>query len=148
MKPLRHFLAATIVFAGFAAGGRAFAFFRTPAVGSAAVLLHNTFTVSVVGSAPGQRLRPGSISMVAAVVTNTNGVDVVLNSVTVGTVTTDHPGCPGTALIARPEDPLDLTPLTGGATRELPVALELRVDAPSQCQGAQFSIPLTVKVKR
>lgn len=152
MRAARIFLVGAIVFVVAAMSGRAYAFIRSTAQGSTSVRLESTFTVRVDGSTgnvEGQRLHPGGQTNVTATLRNSNTVPVALDTVTIGTPTTGNEGCDGTAITVVLASPLDtVTPLLPEEPRVIEFTVTMSTEAPSACQGASFSIPVAVKVKR
>lgn len=152
MRAARIFLVGAIVFAGAAMSGRAYAIIRSTGQGSTSVRLESTFTVRVDGSTgnvAGQRLHPGGQTSVSATLRNSNTVPVVVDTVTIGAPTSGKEGCDGSTITVALAGPLDtVTPLAPDEPRVIDFTVTMSTEAPSACQGASFSIPVAVKVKR
>ncbi len=102
-----------------------------------------------LGNVVGERLHPGGQTTVSTTMRNTNTVDVLLDTVTIGSPTSDREGCEGGAITVVLAGPLDtVTPLQPDEPRTIDFTVTMSTEAPSACQGASFAIPVVVKVKR
>ena len=85
-------------------------------------------------------------------VTNPNDFDVTLTGVTsTGAVTADsgHSGCTTTGVSFVPQTGLSMAiPADGTAQVDLPAAATMSAASSSGCQGAAFSIPVTIVVHK
>jgi hypothetical protein len=100
------------------------------------------------GDAPQSTLVPGGTAAVVFRVANPYGVPLRLTRAAAsGPVAADaaHPGCTAAAVTMTPADP-GLTVAAGDTLLvQLPAAAAMAVDAPIGCEGATFSIPMTVE---
>jgi hypothetical protein len=98
-------------------------------------------------SAPAADLYPGHVGNAQFTVTNPNTYGVQLTSVTIGTVTSDKAGCPGTDVqpVATPVTLKVPVTVRAGQTQTFTVpALKMSPDAPDACQGATFTMRTAV----
>jgi len=134
----------------------AFAYFTThgSGTGSARTSTMLTVTVATAGT-PSSPLLPGGTGDVVFSVTNPNGFPVSLVGVTLktgGTITPDagHSGCMTTdalPVVTLNVPPGDL-PVSVAAHAMVPIdlanAASMDVNATSNCQGATFTVPITI----
>jgi hypothetical protein len=98
-------------------------------------------------SAPAADLYPGHAGDAQLTVTNPNTYGVQLTSMTIGTITSDKAGCPGTDVqpVATPVTLKAPVTVGAGQTRTFTVpALKMSPDAPDACQGATFTMHTAV----
>jgi hypothetical protein len=148
MKPLRLTVIAAVVLGVAAMGGRAYAVFTSTASGAGTATIVSELHVDVQLDGAGEaskELIPDATATVTAKVTNPNALPVILDSVTATGITTGKVGCPGDVLsVELVPDPL---PFGNGEQKTITVNVTMSAGAPSACQGASFTIPLTVKVR-
>ena len=139
---------AVLLLAGFASTG-AYAYWTTSgqgtASGSAGTLEKVTIEQVVIGDA----LRPGGTPVnVTITLRNPNTFVVDIESVTAGAVTADKPGCDG----ADTGVTLDLSAVAGSipasTTQIYTASASMTIASVSNCQGATFSAPLTLLVRK
>jgi hypothetical protein len=134
--------------------GAAYAYFTTPGngTGSAAVGSMQTVTVAATTATPGNPLLPGGTGDVTLEVTNPNAFPVTLLSVaTSGTITADasHPGCTTTGVGFTSQTALNKSiPASSTTTIDLKGAAAMGTASSDGCQGATFSIPVTITVQK
>jgi hypothetical protein len=135
------------------AAGTAYGYFKSSGhgTGPAGTGTMQTVTVSAATVTPGTPLLPGGSGDVTLKVTNPNGFAVTLVSVTGtgATITADsgHPGCTATGVIFLGQTGLSTSiPAGATATVDLPGAAAMSTASPAGCQGARFSIPVTILV--
>jgi hypothetical protein len=105
-------------------------------------------TALVGGDAPDSTLVPGGTASVVVRVANPYGVPLRLTrAAAAGPVAADaaHPGCTATAVTMTAADPGVTVPANGTVLVQLPGAAAMSLSAPAGCQGATFSIPITVE---
>ena len=134
--------------------GAAFAYFSSSGTGagSASTGTLQAVTVAVTTVTPTTPLRPGGVGDVTLKVTNPNSYDVTLVSVTgAGSITADarHPGCTTTGVTFTDQTGLSTTiPAATTTTVDLPGAASMSTASSAGCQGATFSIPVTIAVQQ
>jgi predicted ribosomally synthesized peptide with SipW-like signal peptide len=135
--------------------GTAYAYFTSTGrgTGPAATGTLQTVTVAAATAAPGTALLPGGTSDVTLKVTNPNSYAVTLVGVTGtgGTITADggHPGCTTTGVTFTGQTGLNTTiPASSTTTIDLPGAASMSQASSAGCQGATFSIPVTIAVQK
>jgi hypothetical protein len=141
--------------AGALAGAGAYAYFSASGQGpgAASVGSMQTVTVAAATTTPGTPLLPGGSGDVTLEVTNPNDFAVTLVSVT-GTgapITADsgHPGCTTTGVTFTDQTGLaTVIPASGTATVDLSGAASMSTASSAGCQGATFSIPVTITVQQ
>jgi len=157
----RFVIAAAIVFAASAVGGRAFASFRASASGSGHVSVA-TMGIEVVATTAGAEdvpLRPGGQGDVVLMLRNPNRYPVTLVAVrSNGPVVADalHGSCTIDQTIVTFSAPTALSKLIpptvdadpGPQRVRLEGALQMGPNAPTTCQGATFTVPVTVTVQK
>ena len=137
------------------ASGTAYAYFTSSGTGtgSGSVGTMQTVTVSSATVSPGTPLLPGGSADVTLQVTNPNGFAVTLVSVaaTGGEITADsgHPGCTTTGVTFTSQTGLSTNvPADSTTPIDLPGAASLSTASSPGCQGATFSIPVTITVQQ
>jgi hypothetical protein len=165
-----RFLAAAVAFTAVAGvSGVSFAYWHSTGQGSGAASIGSMQTVTiealVTADSPTERLYPGGPARdVTIKVKNPNAftVDVFSIATNGGTVTADsgHSSCSNTgvsfsftnmSLITQGTNPTPNKTLSGNSTvtlLHLPGAATLSMTSDSGCQGATFSIPVTLTVHR
>jgi hypothetical protein len=106
------------------------------------VALTTTATAAV-----GDLLFPGSNSVPLSLKINNPGVlPVIINAVTAnGAITSDKTGCAGTNVTFTPATNLSITVAAGSSTTTSVAHLvSMSATAPNACQGATFTIPVTL----
>lgn len=139
---------------GFASGA-AYAYFTGSGhgTGSASVGTMQTVTISSATVSPGTKLLPGGTGEVTLEVNNPNTFAVTLVSVTLvsnGTITgTGGVGsCSNTGVTFAPQNGLNTRIPPGGPTEvDLLGAASMGTGSDPGCQGATFSIPVTITVQ-
>ena len=140
-----------------AGAGLAHAYWTTTGQGTGSAVNGTVQTVTleavVAGDAPSTTLVPGGTADLILRVRNPNSGPVTIHSVTAnGAATADaaHPGCTttGVSLVA-PTPPVG-TVVAAGVTVlvHLPGAARMTTAALSACQGARFTLPITLTVRR
>jgi hypothetical protein len=134
--------------------GTAYAYFSSSGsgTGSASTGSMQTVTVAASTGTPSTPLEPGGSGDVTLSVTNPNDFDVTLVGVTSsGTVTADsgHSGCTTTGVSFVSPTGLSMAIPADGTTQvDLPAAATMSAASSSGCQGATFSIPVTIVVHK
>jgi hypothetical protein len=144
---------AVCVAAGLAAGA-AYAYFTGSGTGSgsASVGTMQTVTISSATVSPSTPLVPGGSGDVTLEVTNPNGFAVTLVSVAGadGAITADsgHPECTTTGVTFTSQTGLS-TVIQPDSTApiDLPGAASMSTASSAGCQGATFTIPVTITVQ-
>ncbi|MDA8355782.1 MAG: hypothetical protein M0Z95_05700 [Actinomycetota bacterium] len=140
-----------------AAGGTAYGYFSVTGSGSGAASVGSIQPVTVehLTATVTDKLRPGGAATLRLKIVNANDVTVVLISVQAGpsptvTATAGHPSCTaaddGVSVVTRPNLHEVLSP--GANIVTLPTAVEMSPSAATACQGANFSVPVTITVKK
>lgn len=146
-------LSAAGLITGLSAGA-AYAYFTSPGngTGSAAVGSMQTVTIAATTATPGDPLLPSGTGDVTLEATNPNPFPVTLLSVTSsGTITADagHPGCTTTGVTFTSQSALNKTiPANSTTTIDLKGAAAMGTSSSDGCQGATFSIPVTITVQK
>jgi len=158
-RPMRRRLSLLVapvvcVAVGSVAGG-AYGYFTSTGktTGSASTGTMQTVTVSAATVTPSTPLLPGGSGDVTLKVTNPNSFAVTLISVTGtgGTITADsgHSGCTITGVTFASQTGLSTTiPAASTTTVDLPGAASMSTTSSAGCQGATFSIPVTIAVQK
>jgi hypothetical protein len=152
MTPLRTRLT-VLVCVGLLAfiAGEAWAYWVAGASGSGVADTDSRLvrvTALVGGDAPDSTLVPGGTAAVAFRVVNPYGVPLRLTRANAsGPVTADanHPGCTANAVTMTAADPGLTVAANGALLVQLPAAAAMDLAAPAACEGATFSIPITVE---
>jgi hypothetical protein len=147
---------AALVFVGiFAIGGTAWAYFTSSGLGSGqgSTGTMSTVTLNATAGSPSTPLYPGGTADVSLELNNPNAYAVTLRSVTGnGTVTPDagHTGCTTTGVTFTPQTGLTTTiPANANGDRiDLTGAVTMGTSSSNGCQGATFSIPVTITVQK
>jgi hypothetical protein len=136
------------------AAGAAYAYFTSSGQGtvSGSVATMQTVTISSATVSPSTPLVPGGTGDVTLEVTNPNGFAVTLVSVagTGGTITADsgHPGCTTTGVTFTSQTGLSTVLQPDSTTPvDLPGAASMSTASSAGCQGATFTIPVTITVQ-
>lgn len=110
-----------------------------------------TVTALVGGDTPSSALLPGSSADVVLRVSNPNPQPVTLLSVTgAGSITPDagHPGCTTSGVTFTDQTGLSMTiPASGTTLVHLAGAASMSAASSNGCQGATFSIPVSISVR-
>ena len=151
----RRTLIATVI-AGILLGlstGLAFAYFRTTGSGSGSGKVATPQAVSVVafagGDAPTSLLQPGGSADVMLRLNNPNASSVTLTAVSFGspiTVDTGHAACTTTGVSFANQSALSISVPSGASLIHIPGAAAMDTTSQSACQGATFSVPVTLTV--
>jgi P pilus assembly chaperone PapD len=132
--------------------GTAFAYFTATGSGAAAASTGTMLTVTVAATTgtPSTMLYPGGNGDVALQVTNPNSFAVTLVSVTGSGTITGSGGCsPGSTVTFTTQTGLSV-PIAASSTTQVHLAnaAAMTTAAPSACQGATFTIPVTIVVQK
>ena len=138
----------------FSGAGTAFAFFTAlgNGGGSAQTGTMQTVTVSALagGDVPSSTLYPGgSAADVILKVNNPNSFSVHLYSISgTGTISADagHPGCTTTGVTFTPPSSPSITIPSGSSLVHVSGAASMDATSANGCQGATFSIPISITV--
>ncbi|HAG58434.1 MAG TPA: hypothetical protein DIT15_05475 [Arthrobacter bacterium] len=151
--------AATITLCLVTGAGGAYAYWATVGAGSGTAANGTMATVSVealvAGDIPQTTLVPGSTADVAVRAHNPNGYAVQVYAIRGnGAVTADanHPGCTTTGVTfvdpAAPLAPAVRIPANSSVLITLPGAATMSTASSSGCQGATFSLPVTLEARK
>jgi hypothetical protein len=151
--PLRWILVAGLT-ALFTTGGLAYAYVNATGSASGAASVGNMQTVTVTafvgGDSPSSTLYPGGPAADVIVrINNPNSFSVQLFSISGnGAITADasHSGCTTTGVTFTPPSSPNITIPAGSSLVHLAGAATMSTASVSACQGATFSIPVTVTV--
>jgi len=146
-------LAATVSVAATAGGALAYWHAGGSGSGSATAGTPQAVTVNAVagGDAPNSALQPGGSADVILRLSNPNAYAVTLVSVTGSTpITADpgHSGCTTTGVSFSNQSGLSISVPSGSSLVHLPAAASMDTTSLSACQGATFSIPVTLGVQK
>jgi hypothetical protein len=153
----RRLVAGGIALAAGLTGSTAWAYWTATGAGTGSAgsgtMQAVTVTALVAGDRPGSALLPGGAAAdVVLRVHNPNAYPVHLSAIAgAGAVTADaaHPACTSTGVtFLPPADPQLTVAVTSTLLVELPAAASMAASAPAACQGATFSIPVTVTARR
>lgn len=153
MKHRALIFLAVIALFGLGAGA-AYAYFTSSGshAGPGSTGTLQSVTVAAATGTPSAPLMPGGSGDVTLQVTNPNGYAVTLVSVTgAGSVTADagHPGCTTTGVTFTSQPSLSLSIAANSTTQvDLPAAAAMSASSSAGCQGATFSIPVTITVQK
>jgi hypothetical protein len=135
--------------------GAAYGYFTSSGngAGSASTGTMQTVTLAATTATPSTPLLPGSTGDVALKVSNPNNFAVTLISVTAasGSITADgnHSSCTSTGVTFTGQTGLSTTiPAASTVTVDLPGAASMSTTSSAGCQGATFSIPVTIAVQK
>jgi hypothetical protein len=150
-------IAVLAVLAVLAVGGAAWAYFTSSGSGSghASTGTMSTVTLSATAGNASTPLYPGGTGDVSLEVNNPNAYAVTLVSVAIkvgGSITSDsgHLGCTTTGVTFTNQSGLTTT-IPASATNDqihLSGAVSMSTSSLSSCQGATFSIPVTITVEK
>ncbi|ALV42149.1 hypothetical protein AU252_14130 [Pseudarthrobacter sulfonivorans] len=151
--------AATVTLCLVTGVGGAYAYWATVGAGSGAATNGTMATVTVealvAGDSPQNTLAPGGTADVAVRVLNPNGHAVQVYAIRGnGAATADagHPGCTTTGVtFVEPAAPLAPTvsiPANSSVLITLPGAAAMSTASVSGCQGATFSLPVTLEARK
>jgi hypothetical protein len=151
MRPRKIVVAGTAVLLRLASG-TAFAYFTSSGAGAATASTAAMATVTVAATAgtPSTPLYPGGTGDVTLRVTNPNAYTVTLISVTAatGSISASN-SCAPTGVTFTAQTGLTISIAASGTTQvDLPAAASMSAAAANSCQGATFSIPVTVTVRK
>jgi hypothetical protein len=152
-RPLLILACAGCLAVGLGAGA-ASAYFTSTGRGSggASVGSMKTVTLAVSSAAPVTPLLPGSAGDATLQVANPNGFAVtVISVVRSGTITADsgHSGCTTTGVTFTDQSALGLNiPANSTIAVDLPSAVAMGASSSAGCQGATFSIPVTITARQ
>lgn len=110
-----------------------------------------TVQALVGGDAPSSKLQPGGTADVILRLSNPNSFALTLTAVTGGSpITADsgHSGCTTTGVSFVNQSSLSISVPSGSSLVHLPGAASMGTTSSSGCQGATFSIPVTLSVRR
>jgi len=155
MRRRRRLVSVLAIVGVLAVGAAAWAYFTSSGSGSAHASTGSmsTVTLNAAAGTPSTPLYPGGTGDVSLEVNNPNAYAVTLVSVAGhGTITPDagHSGCTTTGVTFTNQTGLNTT-IPGGATNDqiaLPGAVSMSSLSSSGCQGATFSIPVTITVDK
>lgn len=151
--------AATVTLCLATGAGGAYAYWATVGAGSGAATNGTMATVTVealvTGDSPQRTLVPGGTADVAVRAQNPNDYAVQVYAIrSNGDVTADanHPGCTTTGVTfaepAAPLVPAVSIPANSSALITLPDAAAMSTASSSGCQGATFSLPITLEARK
>ncbi|WP_284978733.1 hypothetical protein [Arthrobacter sp. fls2-241-R2A-200] len=150
--------AATVVLCILGGAGSAYAYWASTGIGAGSAANGTMQTVTVDALVPGDTLQtslvPGGTADVIVRATNPNPQAVTIYGITSsGAATADgaHSGCTTTGVTFTPP-PAPMASLTIQANSSILVTLQgaasMGTGSMSACQGAQFSIPVTLEVRK
>ena len=138
-----------------ATGGAALAFSTASGSGSGSATVNTPQPVTVSaltgGDAPSSSLQPGGSADVILRLSNPNAYAVTLVGVSGATpITADsgHPDCTTTGVSFTDQTGLSISVPSGSSLVHLPAAASMDATSSSGCQGATFSIPVTLTVQK
>ena len=142
-------LAATAVAVSLGSG-TAYAYFTSSASGhaSASTGTMQTVTVAATAGTPSSTLVPGGTADVSLEVTNPNSYTVTLVSVTGSGAITASNSCSPTGVTFSNRSGLSISVPSGTSQVHLPAAAAMSSASANACQGATFSIPVTIVVQK
>ena len=154
-RPLLFLVSAGCLLTGLGLGsGAAYAYFTASGSGSgpASVATLTNVTVTAATGTVTAKLLPGGTGDVTLTVSNQNSFQVTLVKVVAnGPVTADssHSSCTATGVTFNPPSSLNTTIASNGTTTvTLPNAASMSTASSPGCQGAQFSVPVTITVQK
>ena len=154
MSSRRRLITILAVVGILAVGGAAWAYFTSHGSGSGhgSTGTMSTVTLNATAGTPSTPLYPGGSGDVSLEVNNPNAYAVTLVSVTgSGTITPiADPSCTTTGVTFTNQTGLSTTipPSTSGYQIPLPGAVSMNSSSSNGCQGATFSIPVTITVEK
>lgn len=151
--------AATVALSIATGAGGAYAYWATIGAGSGAATNGSMATVTiealVAGDSPQGTLVPGGTADVVARASNPNGFAVqvfAISSNGAATADANHPGCTTTGVTfvdpAAPLTPAVTIPANSSVLITLPGAAAMSTASSSGCQGATFSLPVTLEARK
>lgn len=151
--------AATIALCLATGVGGAYAYWATIGAGSGAATNGTMATVTVqalvAGDSPQDTLVPGGTADVAVRAFNPNGFEVKVHAISgngAATADANHPACTTTGVTfidpAAPLTPAITIPANTSVLITLPGAAAMSTASPSGCQGATFSLPVTLEARK
>jgi hypothetical protein len=157
MNRRRKLVSVLTLVGALAVGAAAWAYFTSSGSGSAhaSTASMSTVTLSATAGTPSTPLYPGGTGDVSLEVNNPNAYAVTLVSValkTGGTITADvgHSSCTTTGVTFANQTGISSTIPPGASQYQirLPGAVSMNSSSLSGCQGATFSIPVTITVDK
>ena len=131
--------------------GSAFGYFTSSGAGHGSASTATLLPALGAHGVPTTRLVPGGTADVAVEVTNPNTFAVTVVSATAGgvvTVDAGHPTCtPASVSFTNPGGLTVMIPASTTQALSFAGAASMSISAPNACQGASFSIPLTLTVR-
>lgn len=151
--------AATVALCILGGAGSAYAYWAATGIGSGSATNGTLQNVTVDALVPGDTLQtslaPGGTADVLLRASNPNPHPVTIYGLAGnGSVTADaaHPGCTTTGVTftapAAPLAPSVVIPANSSILLTLPGAASMGASSLSACQGAQFTIPVTLEVRK
>ena len=154
-KTTGRLVAVLAVVGVLAVGGAAWAYFTSSGSGTghASTGTMSTVTLNATAGTPSTPLYPGGTGDVSLEVNNPNAYAVTLVSVTGnGTITHDgpHSGCTTTGVTFTDQTGLSTTIPASATNHQILLSGAVSMDSTSSngCQGAAFSIPVTITVHK
>jgi hypothetical protein len=142
----------------FGAGATAYAYWTAAGSGVGQVPTATAETLAVTAVAPGPGvLHPGATSDLTFSLSNPNGYDVSLTTLTAATLTSNNEaGCPGATFLVLPTTvttaiasggyqlltPIQVPARNAATPATLPDLVTLSESAPDACQGVTFTVTL------
>lgn len=151
--------AATIALCIATGAGGAYAYWASTGAGTGAAANGTMATVTVealvAGDSPQGAVVPGGTADVAVRAQNTNNFPVKVYAVRgngAATADANHPGCTTTGVTfvdpAAPLAPTVTIPANSSVLIALPAAAAMSTASSSGCQGATFSLPVTLEARK
>jgi hypothetical protein len=149
--------AATITLCLATGVGGAYAYWATVGAGSGAATNGTMATVTVealvAGDSPRNTLVPGGTADVAVRALNPNSFPVQVYAIRgngAATADANHPACTGVTFTspAVPLNPAVGIPANSSVVITLPGAAKMADNSPAACQGATFSLPVTLEARK
>jgi hypothetical protein len=126
------------------ASGVAYAVWSATGSGATTAKAGTTTALTATASITGGPLYPGATADLTVVVTNPNAVPVTVTTIAAGTVAASA-GCSTHGVtVTIPATVNLLVPANGSAPRTLTGAVAMSTASSSDCQGATFTVPVTV----
>jgi hypothetical protein len=150
MSKRKKLFVALVGVAVLAIGGVAVALWTANGSGSGQAEAISAITINVNATSGTADLYPGAAGDVYFTLTNDNPYQVTFASMTAGTVTVDagHSACTPATYVTVDNVPSGLTLVAAANTTTGALSIDnvvhLDVSAPDACQGAVFTIPLTL----
>jgi hypothetical protein len=146
-KSVKRAIVVSTAILAVGAAGIAYAAWNATGGGSASTTATTAQVLSVVDIAPAAALYPGGSSAVKFTIHNPNPYPVKVTSITGGTITSNVTTCTGTGTGVSFDNQLStnyLVPAGGDLDVTLASAAHMSNASDNTCQGAVFTIPLTV----